>query len=337
MLGRLAGGAVLVLVLSLLSYLVFATIPLDPVGFVIGSGAPEEQKQEVRRQLGLDQPLLDQWGSFVWEFGSEGSLGNNLSVVVPRSVNSILGDALPATASLVLGGFVLTLLLAFPLGILSALRRGTLIDRGILFFTIVGIVLHPFVVGLALKALVAVQWNLAPESTYCPLRGEAPLVEDGRYVRVCGGPTDWLHHMLLPWITFALFFLPLYTRIIRTRMVENLGEQYVLTARAKGASERRIVTRHVARNALGPLTAMIAVDVGTIVIASIYVETVFGLNGIGLLVANNLTGAQGYDRNVLVGVVVLVALTITLANLLSDLTIRSLDPRVRLEGTGNRR
>ncbi|MCP9484417.1 MAG: ABC transporter permease [Gaiellaceae bacterium MAG52_C11] len=322
--GRLAGGVVLTLVLTLLAYLVIATIPVEP-------------DVNVRKQFGLDQPLLDQWGTFAWELGTEGSLGTSLSLVAPVSVNAIIGGALPATASLVLGGFVVTLLLAFPLGIVSALRRRSLLDRGILFFTVVGIVMHPFVVGLALKAVLAVRLGVAPEGNYCSLTGESPFFADGSYGGTCGGVVDWLSHLWLPWLTFAFFFLPIYTRIIRARMVENLGEQYVLTARAKGASERQVITRHVARNALGPVAAMLAVDVGTIVVAAIYIETVFGLNGIGLLVARNLSGASGYDRNILVGVVVVVALTITFANLLSDLVLRALDPRVRLGGAGSER
>lgn len=135
--------------------------------------------------------------------------------------------------------------------------------------------------------------------------------------------------MALPWLTLALFFLPLYTRMVRARFLDNLDELYVRTARAKGASERRILTRHVGRNAFGPMAAMLAVDVATVVTAAIYIETVFGLPGIGRLVAWNLSGSSGYDLHVLVGVVVLVTIAITFANLFSDLVVRALDPRIR--------
>lgn len=334
MAGRLGGGLLLVLVLTLLTYLVFATIPIN---VVLPEISGDERRAAARRQLGLDQPLLEQWGTFVWRLGSEGELGSTLSVFNPVSVNSILADALPVTASLVLGGFLLTLLVAVPLGFLSALRRRSPIDRGILLFTVVGIVMHPFVVGLALKWLFAERWGVAPDGAYCPLRGQTPIIDLTQgLIGTCGGFADWISHLWLPWLTFALFFLPLYTRIVRARVVENLGELYVLTARAKGASERQVVTRHVARNALGPIAAMLAVDVGTIVVAAIYVETVFGLNGVGLLVVQNISGQFGYDRNVLVGVVVVVALTIAFANVAADLVVRRLDPRVRLGHGGPR-
>lgn len=332
-LGRLAGGVVLILMLTFLAYFVFAAIPVDPAAYAVPADAPAEARAQAREQLGLDRPIVEQWGAFVWSLGTQASLGDNLALAGhPREpVNAILARSIPATASLAAGGFAIALLLATPLGVISALRLGRPVDRLILGFTVVGVVLHPFVVGLVLKGVVAGRWGLAPDGGYCPLSGKnLHFTEEGERV-VCGGPGDWLSHSWLPWLTFALFFVPIYTRVIRAAVATTLGEPYVRTARAKGVSERRIVTGHVGRNAAGPVIALLAVDLGAIVVAAIYVETVFGLDGIGLLVARNLSGAEGYDRNVLVGVVVLVALTITLANLLADLAMRALDPRARAE------
>jgi len=329
--GRLVGGVVLVLLLTLMAYVVYAVIPLNATGFSTPPEWTPERAAAARERLGLDDPVLDQWGRFVRNLGTEGSLGTTLSLYREGDpVRAVLERALPATLSLALGGFAITLLLAFPLGVLSAIRRRTLLDRGILFFTVVGIVLHPFVVGLLLKGLLAERWNIAPDGSYCPLRGETQLFSSQGVTGTCGGLVDWASHLWLPWLTFAIFFLPIYTRLIRARVVENLGELYVVTARAKGASERQIVTGHVARNALGPLAALVAIDIGTLVVAAIYIETIFGLNGIGALVVQNLSGQVPYDRNILVGVVVLVAVAITFANLLADFTLRGLDPRVRL-------
>ena len=330
--GRVVGGIVLVLLLTFLSFAVWATIPRSAnYALALPEGWTQEEKAAAIERLGLNRPLHEQWGDYGWGLATRADFGDTLSLFGGFPVRPILVDALPPTLSLAVGGFVLALVLAIPLGLVSALRRRSALDRGILLFTVVGVVLHPFVVGLILKTLVGDRWGLAPEGGYCPIRGEAPIEfgPTGEVVATCGGVRDWAAHLALPWLTFAVFFLPIYTRIVRTRLVETLGEQYVLTARAKGASERRIVTRHVLRNGLAPLAAMVAVDVGTIIVAAIYVETIFGLGGVGSLVVHNLSGQFGYDRNVVVGIVVFAAIAITIANVAADVTIRTLDPRIR--------
>lgn len=343
-LGRLLSGVVLVLLLSLMTFVVFFRVPVDPTIY-ISPIATAEEKAEIRRVIGLDQPVLEEWGDFVWGLGTRGDLGRELfpkseSGVITlegerRPVSSTLKEYLPATLSLVVGGFVLMLALALPLGLLSALHARSLVDRAILVFTVLGIVLHPFLVGLILRETFADRLELAPPGGYCPIRGEnaEPFSPGASFIGTCGGVVDWLDHMWLPWLTFALFFLPLYTRMVRARVLDNLGQLYVLAARAKGASEWRIVTRHVSRNSLGPIVAMLAVDIAVIVTAAIYVETIFGLDGVGRLVASNLSGAGGYDIHVLVGIVVVVAVAITAVNIFSDLAVRALDPRIRTDAT----
>jgi peptide/nickel transport system permease protein len=333
LLGRVFSGILLVLVLSFLSFAVWSTIPRTAnINLALPRDWPEAQKAAALQELGLDRPLYEQWGDYVWSLGTRGDFGDTLSLAGGSPARPILMDALPRTLWLAAGGFALALLLAVPLGLLSAVRRGSLVDRGILFFAVVGVAMHPFVIGLILKYVLATRLGLAPPGEYCPVKGIAeygdPTVPWGNY-HTCGGFVAWLDHMWLPWLTFALFFLPIYTRIVRTRLVETLGEQFVMTARAKGASERRIVTRHVLRSGFAPIAAIIAVDVGTIIVAAIYIETIFGLGGIGTLVVHNLSGEFGYDRTVVVGIVVLAAMAITVANLMADVTIRSLDPRVR--------
>jgi peptide/nickel transport system permease protein len=333
--GRVVGGIVLILLLTLMSFAVWALIPRSVnLTLSLPPGWTQEQKADALRRVGLDRPLYEQWGDYVWSLGTRGDFGDTLSLYGAGGfpVRGILLDALPATLSLALGGFVLALVLAIPLGLVSALRRGTAVDRGILFFTVFGIALHPFIVGLILAKVVADKLGLAPDGGYCPLRGETEFYRVREAVTTCGGVVDWATHLWLPWVTFALFFVPIYARLIRTRLVETLGEQYVLTARAKGASERQVLARHVLRPGLAPLAAMVAVDAGTMIAAAIYVETIFSLNGIGMLVVHNLSGIFGYDRNTVVGVVVFAAIAITIANLLADMTMRGLDPRLRATG-----
>jgi peptide/nickel transport system permease protein len=146
----------------------------------------------------------------------------------------------------------------------------------------------------------------------------------------CGGVYDWTTHLILPWLTFALFFLPLYVRMIRARLLETMGEPYVLTARAKGASEVRALRRHVLKNALLPITTMLAMDLGTAITAAIYVETVFGLPGLGLTLVSAINGQTFYDLPFIVAVVFLVAATIVVLTLVVDVAYGLLDLRIRL-------
>ena len=315
--------------LTLLTYVVFFRVPVDPVIY-ISPDATEQERTELRDQLGLDQPVLEQWGRFAWRLGTEADLGTSL--IGGQPVNGILRDTLPPTLSLVLGGFVLTLLLAIPLGMLSAVRPRSLLDRAVLAFTVFGIILHPFIVGVISATCLPTGWTSRRRAATARCAAEETITGPGQFSS-CGGVVDWLVAMWMPWLTFALFFVPLYTRLVRAHMLDNLGQLYVLTARAKGATERRIVTRHVARPALGPVAAMLAVDIAIVVTAAIYVETVFGLGGIGQLVARNLGGAQGYDLNVLVGVVVLIAIAITTVSLVLGVAVRALDPRIRPDGS----
>ncbi len=326
---RLCSGVLLMLALTLITFVVFLRIPVDPAPWIAGREVTPAERAQIHLDLGLDRPVLVQWAKFVKRLVTEGSLGESLVKQEGIYVNDIIGAALSPTASLVAGGFALVLLLSIPLGVLSALRPHTLFYRSVVTVAILGIVLHPFVIGLALRALVARRWDIAPDGGYCPLQAPAP--PPGSFAPAgCGGLADWAGHMWLPWITFAFFFLPLYTRMIRARVLENLGARYVLTARAKGASEWRVVSSHVSRNVAGPVLAMLAVDVGTIVTAAIYIETIFGLPGIGWLVARNLDGGHGYDLTVILGIVFVVAAAITVLNLLADLVTFALDPRIRV-------
>lgn len=326
-LARVVAGIVLILALTFMTFAIWSTVPVDPVSYIL-TGATPEQREMIMRDLGLDRSLASQWGDYVWRLGTSADLGTTLGSRQP--VRPILWSALGPTISLVIGGFVLMMVLAVPLGTLCARRAGSRLDRAILTFTVLGLVLHPFVVGLLLRDVFSLRLGLAPGGSYCPIRGRVDQIGASFEQTSCGGPVDWAHHLWLPWLTFALFFLPLYVRFVRSAVLDQLNALYVSAARAKGVSERRIITGHVAQNAAAPIIAMLAVDVAAIVTTAIYVETVFGLPGIGLIVAQSLGGASAYELNLILGVVVLVAFAVMILNLVADLALRALDPRVRL-------
>lgn len=323
---RLASGVLLILALTLITYVVFFTIPANPTCLVLdcgpGNHTTPAEFAAARHRLGLDRPVLVQYGHFLWGVVRHGSFGE--SYTRRYTISSALEQAVPPTASIVLGGALLLILLAFPLGTLSALRANRLLDRVVLTFSLLGIAFHPFVVGLLLQQVFAVDLGIAPKWSYCSLTGSSST---------CHGVTAWAYHLYLPWLVFALFFLPLYTRMFRSRMIDTLGEPYVRTARSKGASEFRVLSRHVLRNAALPILPMLAMDVGTAVTTAIYVEAIFRIGGLGTLAVNALSGNAGsYDLPTIVGIVFVVACAVVVLNLVADLSMVALDPRITGRG-----
>jgi peptide/nickel transport system permease protein len=191
-------------------------------------------------------------------------------------------------------------------------------------FVLLGVSAHPIALGLFFRQFLGYKWQLLPVGGYCPLFGT------GGGVEACGGPADWAHHLILPWITFAFLFAALYSRMIRASALEVLGEAYVRVARGKGAPERRVLRAHVFRNAMLPIVTMIGMDLGVAFGSVIFVERVFSLGGLGSLAVAALRGEVGFDLPIVVSVVVVVSAAIILLNLIVDLIYPVVDPRIRL-------
>lgn len=337
---RLATGVMLIFALTLVTYTVFFLIPIDPGYIALGNPrASQAERVRIDHQLGLDRPVAVQYAHFAWSLVRHGTLGHPFASKV--SLNHVIALYAPPTASLVLGGALLLLVLAVPLALVSAARPRGLLDRGVLAISVLGIALHPFVLGLLIRGTLANRLHLAPSSGYCPLWGKDIAVpQTGQETPApCGGFATWISHLVLPWLVFALFFLPIYARMFRARLVDTLSMRYIVTARAKGASEWRVFWAHALRNAIVPILPMIAMDVGTALTAAIYVETIFGLNGLGILSLNALSGETGgYDLPTINAVVFTVASTVVFLNLLADIALVALDPRItdRSGGPGPR-
>jgi peptide/nickel transport system permease protein len=326
---RIVTAVVLLLLLTLITFVIFYRIPAEPGRILVGEKAPMSKVREANHKLGADRPLPEQYGMFLWRL-VRGDLGVTWDTVGDpqgeQHVRPLLLDSAGVTASVLIGGVVLLILIAVPLGSLAALREGTPLDRLSTVAVIACVSLPPAVVGLLLKTFVARELGLAPQDGYCN------LVPHG--VELCGGFHDWAAHLILPWLTFALFFGALYMGMTRTRMINELGQPYVRTARAKGAGELRVVGRHALRNAILPLVTMLAMDVGTALGISVYVETVFGLPGLGSLRLHSLGGQiGGFDLPVILGLVVFTGLIVIVANLAVDLLYGVIDPRVREAGS----
>jgi peptide/nickel transport system permease protein len=304
----------LMAVISLICFLIFLRIPNT------ASSRQALVTPNLQTQWNLQHhSLSSQYFRFLGRVFVHGDLGHSLRQ--PVTVRYIIGKTLPVTLSLIIGGTIFWLLMAFPIGLLSALRPRSLLDRSMMIFVLIGISVHPVWLGLLFSYTFGFKLHLFPIAGYCdfyyhPETGSA-----------CGGPRYWAYHMFLPWLTFAFLFAALYARMIRAGVLEALDDDYVRTARSKGASEGRIVLRHVLRNAMLPIVTMIGMDVGLAFGGAIFIETVFDLPGIGQALYQAL-GAT--DLPVIMGVALVVSFGVVIGNLVADLAYVWIDPRIRL-------
>ena len=315
---RALWAVVLFLAVSFVTYVIFFLVPANPARLAAGQSATPEKVEEVKEFLGLDDPVYVQYGRFLKRLVFEGSLGQ--SFLTRQSVNEEIKRAAPITASLVFGGMVLVLLMAIPIGILSALRPRSLADRAAMTYVLIGISLPSFWIGLMLSYLVGYRLGLTPIAGYCEVFSVPEASE-------CGGVLDWAYHLVLPWTTLALVVAATYVRFTRAEVMETMTQDYVRTARAKGAPENVVMRSHVLRNAMLPVVTMVGMDIGLLLGGAIFIEAVFGLNGLG---GTAIESIGRFDLPVLQGVVLFGAIAIIVFTLFVDLLYAWIDPRIRL-------
>jgi peptide/nickel transport system permease protein len=317
---RLAWAVLLAWFVTLITFVIF---------FVLPAQSRNAQRNERGFEPGLETQfdargsLPTQYLHFLEHIVLHADIGESTRSREP--VRNVIWRTLPVTASLLIGGMVMWLLLAFPIGMLSALRPRSLLDKGLMLFVLIGVSAHPVWLGLVFSYLLGVKLHAFPVGGYCDfLYHEAST-------NLCGGPRYWAYHLFLPWLTFALLFAALYARMIRASLLEAMDEDYVRTARAKGAGTWRVLRAHVLRNALLPVVTMVGMDIGVAFGGALFIETVYELPGMGRLLVRSL--ANG-DLPMIMGVVLVVSLAVVLANLVVDLLYSILDPRVRPRGKG---
>ena len=313
---RILWAVVLFVAVTIVSFVIFFIVPVEPARLIAGPQAPPDAVERAKKAYHLDDPVWKQYLRFMKTLVVDGSLGKSLAT--RQEVNDVVRSAAPVTISLVIGGAILWMMVAVPIGILSALKPRSLIDRAAMVFVLVGISAHPVWIGLILSYFVGYKLQLTPLGGYCDLIN--PSTD-------CGGPIDWFHSMILPWITFMLLFSALYVRMIRANVLETLNEDYVRTARAKGAPESQVMRSHVLRNALLPVVTMLGMDIGLALGGAIFTESVFGLPGLGKVAVEALTG---FDLPIVMGITVFATLAIIVFNLAVDLLYAVIDPRIRL-------
>ena len=313
---RLLWAAVLFVAVTFVAYVIFFLIPANPAQLAAGKSATPEKIREVEHYLGLDQPIYVQYAKFMKRLVVDRSLGT--SFATRQDVNDIVLRAAPVTASLVFGGVLIWLTLAIPIGILSALRPRSLLDRGAMVFVLIGISAHPVWIGLLLAYFFGYRLGWFPITGYCDVVN--PSTD-------CGGPAQWAYHMVLPWATFACLFTATYTRFIRASVMETMNEDYVRTARAKGAPEHQVMRSHTLRNAMLPVVTLLGIDIGIALGGAIFTESVFSLPGLGQTALQAFTQ---FDLPTVQGIVVFATTSIIVFTLIVDLLYAWIDPRIRL-------
>jgi peptide/nickel transport system permease protein len=312
---RLLWAAVLFIAVTIITFVIFFVIPAEPARLCAGPQAGAEQIERCIQFLHLDDPLYYQYYRFLRRVVVDQSLGQ--SFATRQHVNEIVKAAAPVTASLVFGGAIFWMLVAIPIGVLSAMKPRSLLDRTAMVFVLIGISAHPIWIGLILSYFVGFKLGLTPLGGYCDFINPPPTAQ-------CGGPIDWFHALILP---FMLLFSALYVRMIRANVLETMNEDYVRTARAKGAPESQVMRSHVLRNAMLPIVTMLGMDIGLALGGAIFTETVFGLPGLGREAVQAL---NGFDMPTVMGITVFATLAIIFFNLVVDLLYAVIDPRIRL-------
>ena len=317
---RVLWAALLFLVITFVTFVIFYVGPNNPARAVCGGDqAKRECLVRATAKLGLDQPMPVQYDKFLQRLVFHADLGE--SFATSQSVNQRIKEAAPVTASLVFGGAVLWMMIGLSVGIYSALKPRSLIDRSAMVFVLIGVSAHPIWIGLIFEYVFGVKLGWTPIANYANFFG-APG-DSG----LPGGPWQWFYHLILPWCTFALLFAALYVRMIRANVIETLNEDYVRTARAKGAPEGQVIRSHVLRNALLPVVTMLGMDIGIALGGAIFTETVYQLPGLG---QTAIIGINNQDLAIVQGVIVFATLAIIVFNLIVDLLYAWIDPRIRL-------
>lgn len=306
--GRLAA---LVLVLALMSVIVFSfvhLIPGDPVVAMLGTEVDQATQQGLRQAMGLDRPLPQQYALWIIR-ALRGDLGE--SVHTHQPVAAILRQKLPVTLLLTVAAIVVGLSIALPMGVLAAVRRNSAVDLGAMGVALGGVSIPSFWLGVMLILLFALKWRLFPSIGYVPI---------GR------NPVDALRHIVLPALTLGLGLAGALTRMVRSDVLEELGREYVRTARAKGLRFARVMARHILRNALLPTLTVLGVQVSVLLGGAVITEQIFAWPGVGQLIVQSV---QSRDYPVLQGAILIVAALAASVQLAVDLAYAVMNPRIR--------
>lgn len=307
---RLLSLAAVLFAITVLTFLIFQAIPSgDPALRMAGRTASPQEVQDIRREWGFERPIYVQYLDTMQKILD----GSVVSYTQQINVEQEIVRDLPPTISLAVGAGVIWLVLGVVVGLLSALHAGRLLDRALGALALVGISTPVFLLGAAML------YYLGYELGLLPLEGYVPLTSD---------PWGWLTHMLMPWAALSVVSIGVYSRVLRSSLLDTMSEDYVRTARAKGLSERRVLVRHVLRNSLAGILALWGLDFAWVIGGgAILVESVFNLGGVGQYAAQSI---ERLDVPPVMAITMLVACAVVVTSTIVDVINAALDPRVRL-------
>lgn len=306
---RLVGTAAVLFAVSVLTFLIFNVIPdSDPAQRLAGKNATPRLVASITEEWGFDDSLPQQYLTMMKKIFS----GEVISYQGREPVDERIAEGIPATLSLCIGAAVLWMSFGILFGYLSAVRAGGWLDRVLTVVAVAGISMPVFWLAAILLDFLAYRSGLFPSYGYVGLTEE---------------PLEWAYHLILPWITLAVLYAGFYSRVLRSSMLDTMGEDYVRTARAKGLEERRVMTRHVMRNSLIPVVTLFGLDFGALLGGAILIEKIFSLDGVGQYAFESL---ENFDLPPIMAIVLYGAFFVVLFNSLVDIAYAWLDPRVRL-------
>jgi peptide/nickel transport system permease protein len=296
-------------VVALFVFLMLRLSPGDPAAVIAGDYATAEDIERIRTQLGLNEPIFVQFVQWIGQL-LHGDLG--ISIFTNLPVTTLIAQRLEPTISLTLTTIVFTVVVAVPLGTIAAWKSGSLIDRFVMLFSVAGFSVPVFVLGYILIYIVSMQFH------WLPVQGYKSLIKDGVW--------PFARHIILPTITLSVIFIALIARMTRASVMEVLQEDYVRTARAKGQSEVKVLTRHALRNAAVPIVTVIGLGIALLIGGVVVTESVYNIPGLGRLV---LDAVLKRDYPIIQGLILLFSFVYILINLLIDLSYTLFDPRIR--------
>ena len=308
LLKRLLATIPVMLVVAVFIFLLLRLTPGDPAAMIAGDYATEAQIIEIRENLGLDKSLLSQFGIWMGNI-AQGDLGE--SFFFKKQVTELIAARIEPTLSLSILTILLTVAIAVPMGVISAYKQGSWLDRIVMGFSVVGFSIPVFVIGFGLIYVFSLQLG------WFPVQG---------YQRLAEGLWPWLQHLILPALALSVIFVAFIARMTRTSVLEVLGEDYIRTARAKGQTETKVLIRHALRNAAVPIVTVIGFAFAILIGGVVVTESVFNIPGLGLLTVDAVLNR---DFPTIQAVVLLFSFIYVLINLVIDLSYTVLDPRIR--------
>jgi peptide/nickel transport system permease protein len=296
------------LIVAVLVFLLLRLTPGDPAAILAGDAANTEQIAQIRANLGLDRPIVAQFGIWAGQL-LRGDLGE--SFYYKTQVTTLIGQRLEPTLSLAALTIALAVLVAVPLGILAAWRHGGWLDRALMGFSVLGFSVPVFVLAYILIWLVSLKLG------WLPVQG---------YQRLADGAGLWLYHLVLPSVTLSVLYIALIARVTRASVMEALGEDYIRTARAKGLPELRVLVRHALTNAAVPIVTVIGIGIALLIGGVVVTESVYAIPGLGRLTVDAVLAR---DFPTVQGLILFFSFIYVMVNLLVDLSYVFLDPRIR--------